>query len=117
MITILLRADRPRKLCNNSLFSSTLNNTFFNVGPPKEDIFFDHFLWSIFHSVLHITDYKLPVGPLRAAFMYCFNSCHLDLWVLFRLLSPCYVLDFSFLFRATTQHTMPCSVNSVHIVE
>ena len=25
---------------------------FFNVGPPKEDIFSDHFLWSIFQSYL-----------------------------------------------------------------
>ena len=27
---------------------------FFNVGPPKEDIFFDHLLWSVFRSLLHI---------------------------------------------------------------
>ena len=26
---------------------------FCNVGPPKEDIFSDHLLWSIFQSVLH----------------------------------------------------------------
>ena len=26
---------------------------FFNVGPPKEDIFLDHLLWSIFQSVLY----------------------------------------------------------------
>ena len=37
---------------------------FFNVGPPKEDIFSDHLLWSIFQSMVHIyfTDYISIVG-------------------------------------------------------
>ena len=26
--------------------------------------------------ILHIANYKLSAGPRRAAFMYCFNSCH-----------------------------------------
>ena len=50
---------------------------FLNVGPPKEDIFSDHLLWSVFQSTLHIyfTDYNFNFcGSLRAAFMYCFNS-------------------------------------------
>ena len=49
---------------------------FFYVGPPKEDIFFDHLLWSVFQLAMHIyfTDYNFFVGPLRAAFMYCINS-------------------------------------------
>ena len=34
------------------------NYFFFNVGPPKEDIFSDHLLWFIFQSSLH-TYYKL----------------------------------------------------------
>ena len=36
---------------------------FFNVGPPKESIFFDLHLWSIFQSSLHIrfTDYIFHV--------------------------------------------------------
>ena len=34
------------------------NKPFFNVGLPKEDIFFDHYLWSI--SVTHITNFSLP---------------------------------------------------------
>ena len=29
-------------------------NIFFNVGPPQEDICFDHLLWSIFQSIVHI---------------------------------------------------------------
>ena len=33
----------------------------------------------------YLTHYKLPAGPLRAAFMYCFNSCHLgtNVWHIF----------------------------------
>ena len=30
--------------------------TFFIAGPPKEDIFLDHLLWSIFQSVLHVNE-------------------------------------------------------------
>ena len=33
----------------------TFKDLFFeNVGPPKEDIFFDHLLWSVFQSSSHI---------------------------------------------------------------
>ena len=45
------------------------NAIFFNVGPPKEDIFFTTF-YGLYFSHLHITYYKLP---LRAASMYCFH--------------------------------------------
>ena len=45
---------------------------FFNVGPPKEDIFFDHLLWSIFHHYNYNS--QILDGPLRAAFVYCINS-------------------------------------------
>ena len=51
---------------NQQLFDSE-KYFFFNVGPPKEDIFLDHLLWSILQSSSHNTYYKLPAGPLRAA--------------------------------------------------
>ena len=46
---------------------------FFNVGPPKEDIFLNHLLWSIFHFNRYMLQIYISCGPLRAAFMYCFN--------------------------------------------
>ena len=57
-------------------FLFKVKKSFFYVGSPKEDIFFDHLLWSIFqskgtHIFLQIT---ILVGPLRVASMYCFNS-------------------------------------------
>ena len=60
------------------VFISNLKKSliFFYVGPPKEDIFFEHLLWSIFQSTSHITYHKFPAGPLRVASMYCFSpSC------------------------------------------
>ena len=57
---------------------------FFNVCPPKEDIFSDHLLWAIFQSSLHTC--CTHVGPLWAAFMYCIYTCLSDLSVLFMLL-------------------------------
>ena len=59
-------------------------NYFLNVGPSKEDIFFDNLLWSIFQSSLtHITNYNFShVGPLWAAFMYCNDTCLSDLWTI-----------------------------------
>ena len=61
-------------MCNSKeTCKINIKKDFFNVGPPKEDIFLDHLLWSIFHSVLHITYYKFPAGPLRAVFMYYIN--------------------------------------------
>ena len=51
---------------------------FFCVGLPKEDYFFDHLLWSIFQSTGTFTDYN-SCGPLRAAFMYFFNSLSLQI--------------------------------------
>ena len=51
---------------------------FFNVGPPKEDIFSDHLLWSIFQFNCY-TCYKFPSGPLRVAL--CTHQWALiDLW-------------------------------------
>ena len=49
---------------------------FFNVGPPKEDIFLIT-LWSIFQSsYTHFTGYNLSlVGPLWAASIYCTFAC------------------------------------------
>ena len=38
----------------NNYNLSFLSLFFLNVGPSKEDIFFDHLLWSIFQSSLHI---------------------------------------------------------------
>ena len=59
-----------------STFFQIKQNIFFYIGPPKEDIFLDHLLWSIFQSVLHITYYKLPAGPLRAASENDQRWCH-----------------------------------------
>ena len=39
---------------------------FLNVGSPKEDIFLDHLLWSIF-LIIYTVYHKFPAGPLRAA--------------------------------------------------
>ena len=59
---------------------SHLSN-FFMFGPPKEDIFSDHLLWSIFQFNCY-TCYKFPSGPLKAASMYCitpvFVTCGLS---------------------------------------
>ena len=53
---------------------------FFNVGPPKEDIFLTTF-YSLYFSFSDYTCYNSS-GPLRAASMYCINSCPCDLWAL-----------------------------------
>ena len=50
---------------------------FFYVGPPKEDIFSDHLLWSIFHLYSTHIFHRLQI--LMWAFwgqhsMYCINS-------------------------------------------
>ena len=57
----------------NHIFSMIIIKVFFNVGLPKEYIFFDHLLWSIFQSSSHNAYHKLPAGPLRAASMSCFH--------------------------------------------
>ena len=57
---------------------------FFNVGPLKDDIFFDHHLWSVFQSSLY-TCYKLQFFTCCTSvgrFMYCIYTCLSDLWVL-----------------------------------
>ena len=57
---------------------------FFYVGSPKESIFFDHHLWSIFQSSLHTLQVTFLhyIDLLWAAFMYCISSCLSDLWLL-----------------------------------
>ena len=57
--------------------SNVCNSIFFNVGSHKEDIFFDHLLWSLFQSSLHILQITIfsHVGPLWAASMYCIYTC------------------------------------------
>ena len=55
-------------------------SNFFYVGPPGEDIFFDHHLWSIFQSSLH-TCYKISTPYMKASnpndsiHFYLFSEC------------------------------------------
>ena len=54
---------------------------FFNVGPLKEDIFLSTFYGLHFSHLTH-TYYKLPAGPLRAAFHIIFVSIF-DMLIMF----------------------------------
>ena len=65
---------------------STVSTVFFFFGLPKEDMFLNHLLWSIFHFNRYMLQIHISCGPLRAAFMYCIDSLSFDLlWALLLL--------------------------------
>ena len=77
--TVETRCPNQTKMCS---LDFSFYVTFFYVGPPKEDFFFDHLLWSIFQSSTHI--YAAAVS---------FLDVHGSRWVgLFSGQEPCTVL-------------------------
>ena len=77
--------------------------SFFNVGPPKEDLFLDHLLWSIFLLFLHII-LQISWVAFEGSFhviSYRLGTCHkppkgssvLLLWISNKGVSPLRTID------------------------
>ena len=86
-----------------SLFETSIKLVTFLILSFSGGHLFDHFLWSIFQSSLHILQITIfsHIGPLWAAFTNCIYTCLSDLWVLFML-----VLLFQCVFES---HIVPFS--------
>ena len=55
---------------NRTYFKWDPAEIFFNVGPPKEDIFSGHLLSPVFQTLVHITITNFHFDHLKAARLY-----------------------------------------------